>query len=204
MGIVSEIPIESIDKRRHVLFNSLEFVFSQIENRYQSLAYQFLSNKEADQSVGVSLAWDIVDWSERLRKLLGFGAGLKKKDVWYTEILSHLDYVEDVRHFIQHFDRSINTNLEASIPPLGHVTALIPSDRGYNVKIMNAGSFYLEKGEKYKIGGFKVPASVEYPVDHISLFIGAHSVNLSELYRAVAKAKGSFIVYIQNTYIKKT
>lgn len=203
MGIVSEIPIENIDKRKHVLFNSIEFVFDQIENRYGSLVHAFIRYEEIDKSIGVSIAWDIIDWSDRLRKLLGFGAGLKKKEGWYIEICSHLGCVEDARNFIQHFDRSINANLGASIPPLGHVTALIPVARGFEVKVMNAGSFYIEKGQDFKVGSFKIPKNIESPVDHISLFIGEHSVNLSELFRGIKNSRERFIAYIQSTYIDK-
>lgn len=202
MGIISDIPIENIDKRKHVLFNSLEFVFSQINTRYELLVEHFLLHDESDQSIGVSLAWDIIDWSDRLRKLLGNGAGLKKKEDWYVEIISHLESVEDARHFIQHFDRSLNANLAESKPPLGHVSALFPRENNaFEVKVKNAGSFYLEKGERFKLGGFRMPASIEFPVDHISIFIGEHSVNLSELSRAVMRANKSFTEYIRNTYL---
>ena len=204
MNIVSEIPIENVDKRKHVLFNSLEFTFTQIESRYNALVGEFLRYEDTNQSIGVSLAWDIVDWCERLRKLLGLGAGLKKKEQWYVDVFSHLECVEEARHFIQHFDKSINSNLEEAVPPLGHVTALMLSNGGFDVKIMNAGSFYLEKGEKFKIGGFKMPDSIVPPVDHVSLFVGQHAVNLSELFRAVMKAKEEFTVYIRNTYVEKT
>jgi hypothetical protein len=204
MSIVSEIPIERIDKRKHVLFNSLEFTLTQIERRYNALVKEFLKYENTDQSIGVSLAWDVIDWSERLRKLLGFGAGLKKKEQWYTDIFSHLEKVEEARHFIQHFDKSINSNLDDSLPPLGYVMALIPSDSGFEVKIMNAGSFYIEKGEKFKVGGFRVPKSIEPPIDHVSLFVGQHSVNLSELSKAVIQAKEEFIIYLRKTYIEKT
>jgi hypothetical protein len=204
MSIVSQIPIENIDKRKHVLFNSLEFTFDQIENRYCGLVGVFLRYESADQSVGVSLAWDVIDWCEKLRKLLGYGAGLKKNGEWYIEVVSNLKCVEEARHIIQHFDKNINSNLSSAQPPLGHVTALIPSNSGFNVKIMNAGSFYLEKGEEFKIGGFKMPSLIDPPVDHVTLFVGEHAVNLSELFRAIMKAKESFVKYIQKKYIEKT
>lgn len=200
MSIFSGIPIENLDKRKHVLFNALDFAMSQAEKRYIPIANDLLRKPIERQTDSVSLAWDFIDWSDRIRKLLGHGAGLKKRDPWFKEFKAVLNEVEEARHFIQHFDKSINTYLEESIPPLGYVTGIVATKDGIFSVGDTAGSFYIEGGVPFQFNVGVVPEKVEPPIDSIHLHIGNEQVNLTQTYKAIVKAKHNFYEFVKREY----
>lgn len=90
---------DPLPKRVYATINAAVFIHNELDRRFIDLESMFLeyclsqANKEEALKPGqlktdwgyppsnhmVSLAWDMVDWSERLRKALCVTAGIKKK-----------------------------------------------------------------------------------------------------------------------------
>lgn len=93
-----------------------------------------------ERNLVVSTAWDTVDWLDRLRKLLGVVAGIKKKELWCQLAVRALADTEDIRNFVQHFDANLQTLVEGNYPLTGTVFASFPCASGYYVRALSASA----------------------------------------------------------------
>jgi hypothetical protein len=129
---------ETQSKRGELLLASVLFAFQTIERRYQRICALFLECPEnpKDDEV-IATTWDFIDWVERLRKLLGYGAGLKKKEQWYKTLVAELGPIEHLRNFTQHMDGSLSECINSKTPLQGIVSAYCQFEgmKGYTVVI---------------------------------------------------------------------
>ena len=106
MPMIGRIDKNLMEGKTYNLLASVVFSMRQIKNRFEAIEKEVCSHYISVDHI-ISLGWDMIDWSERLRKLLHVGRGFKKKDEWCQSILNDLGDLEEVRHFIQHFDREV-------------------------------------------------------------------------------------------------
>ena len=69
-----------------------------------------------DHEAIFSDAWAIVDYAERLRKLLEGLPGLDKETPDTASLLKALSKATKLRHYIQHLDREINRQASSGVP----------------------------------------------------------------------------------------
>ncbi len=138
-------------KRIYATLNAMVFILSQLDRRYTELVamlHDYRKSKEQDGKIEeprqvtmdigyprgnymVSLAWDIVDWCDRLRKIAGVKAGIKRRDEWFQQLEATLETTKDIRNFLQHYDSEVNTFVLGSYPLMGSISAHFPIEDGW-------------------------------------------------------------------------
>lgn len=197
-------PIDSttLTRRAHTILNGIAFVFDQIESRYDLIHAYLLKYPETPRDeVVLGLAWDIIDWVERLRKLLGHGAGLKKKERWYKDAVARLAPAEVIRGQLQHFDRSIEFCLKNQLSVFGHLSAYVitPDHSGYFGVVAVANR---ERREGLRDNEVWMETVIDFhpPVDRMILSVGGGNANLTVLHRHLNSMRESFDDYVSRTY----
>ncbi len=201
MNILSKIPADEINERAHITANGILFTLEQISTRYNLLFDLILRNEKKHKNNIVGLSWDVVDWINRLRILLINGAGIKQKEEWYKNAIATLSENKDIRDYIQHYEEKITDLLASERPALGYVSALIPvSEKEFKAQVYTAGSLLLTPHKEKVFGGFRMPKQVGPPLDHISLFIGNFSLNITELVDEIKVIDQEFHKYLIRKY----
>lgn len=192
------------------------FILNQIERRYVMLTEKFLEyqqSKEAllkqqatidigyvDGNYMVSLGWDIVDWCERLRKVLHGLAGVRNKEKWLQDLRAALKPIEEVRNFLQHYDKEMKRFIIDLYPLMGGVCACFPIEDGWHTVYIscNPVGSAIDKGTT--LVGFQVPSSIVGEVDYITFAIAEHYLNLSGLMRHLRTARSDYRSYLESEY----
>lgn len=193
----------AIEPRRRLVLSSIAYVLDHLEREFIRL-YHLIQFHYIDYQgdAVLSCAWDIINWTERLRKLFGHGAGLKKKDKWYVSALLALKPAEELRHYIEHIDKSVEDSIKTGWPLIGVVNAYVSSPtipNTYDIAIfgpsvhdaqnISAPSLYIQ-----------VQANFTPPVDGVKLSMGKHRVNMTGLYQQLKGIKKDFGHYLCETY----
>lgn len=222
LGTLNATDTHKRHKRIYVSLNSVAFIFNQIISRYAVLETMLLDYDAFQKSSApaplsdrlvcmditypkrnnsvVGAAWDIIDWMERLRKVLSVSAGIKKNDDWYRAIMSDLPQVEEVRHFLQHFDCQIGKLVDGSYPLMGSVIARYPLENGSYTRILMSTPIRYADDNKILVRGFVVPIAMEGDVDCIVLSIAEKWINISLLMTSLRKAQKRFAQYLLDKY----
>jgi len=148
----------------------------------------------------IANCWELVDWVDRLRKLLGYAAGLKKQEEWYKNLTRDLKSVTQIRHFIQHFDGELNKYVSGSFPLMGTILATFPVPDGVCMEILLSSPAKTPYDENTTIHDFKFPESATGEIDHITFCLEKKSVNISNLIQSIRNGKENMIGYLENEY----
>ena len=186
--------------RPHAILNAVAFCFEQIEARYDRLCELLLQSKRENRFHEIiSTAWDLIDWVERLRKLLGKGAGIKKKEEWYQVAMRVLAPAEDLRHFLQHFDNSVEECLDKNVSVFGSVSAYCAEGDGYGVVIASSD---WERPGTLADGEIWLKTDIDFhpPIDQIVLSVGGRKAHLTNLFLLIRQIKASFDDYVKRVY----
>lgn len=178
-SILHALPTKKISKHDLYFIEANISIIEMIDIHYENLFKLLLgSNKIADVSIIIEI-WGIIDNFRKFRCLLNQLPGLKKKDPQIITYLKKIGTAENLRHFIQHFNKEIDNLNIKTLPPLGYISyAKMIDDK--NVQSITIVPGYLRK---YK--GLQVvnPAGKEIRmnIDLITYYIGDHQINLSDL-----------------------
>lgn len=146
-------------------------------------------------------AWDIVDWADRLRKVFGGIAGIKKKEKWYSLARDALQEVSDIRNFIQHYDKEIYSFVKGSYPLMGAVFACFPHQgQGFHTRLIVSTPLKSAYHKEVNIFGMPNPQKVRPPVDCIRFSIADNVVDLSELNRKLLEATEELKTELKRRY----
>lgn len=150
----------------------------------------------------VGLAWDLIDWLDRVRKLLHVLAGVKREQQpWYRSAVRVLDQVEEMRHALQHFDRQMKQFIEGQYPLHGSVAATFPGRLApTHTRILLSTPARFVADRKVTITQVSFPRRMEGEVDGITFSVGDRSIDLSEVMRVLEKVKTDMGAFLQAKY----
>lgn len=205
------------EKRIYATLNAAVFMINQVERRYNELTTMLQTyNRSKEGSVKVSqvtidisyphgnyivsLAWDIVDWCDRLRKILGAIAGVRRKENWYQQLVTSLEATAEVRHFLQHYNREIKNFVAGSYPLMGSVSACFPLESGWHTRCIPSTPLTSVYHRDFKVSGFQVPPYVEGDIDYVMFSIAEKYINITELTEKLRVSKVNFCNYLEIEY----
>ena len=176
--LFDEANIELIPDREFRVLNALDVSIHRSLHKYEVI-YQIVAQDKTEINRNlVLLTWELVDWFERTRKILGYGAGLKKKDPAFGLIIRALGNAEEFRHVLQHFDSFLKRSMETDFAPLGAVSVIHSlGDGSFRTLVFNAGTV---RGET-DMGATELPVRLHDQVDFVTLQIDGRTLNVSEI-----------------------
>jgi hypothetical protein len=200
--MTSAIHSPDLNERAHAILNSVSFCFAQIHTHYERICnlIEFYHQRPEPEDV-IGAAWDVIDWVERLRKLLHKGAGIKKKEAWYQAAIRKLEPAEEIRCFLQHFDTGIEECLRSQLSVFGYVAAcrVAPDASGWEFLVANSDRERLTDLRDRDVW-FRKDIPFSPPVDHIRLLVVGRTANLTVLYKVVIQIEESFQDFVGRTY----
>jgi hypothetical protein len=174
--------------------SSVVFTFAAIERRYERLCdllEHYPIENHDDETVAV--AWDIIDWAERLRTLLHHATGVKASDPWLRSFRRELAPVQQMRNVIQHLPGSVEECLRAKVPLFGFVSAycLDPKANGYCIVVAVASP---SQAQEISDPSLYLQANIVFhpPVDQVCFQVGKHRVNLTNFMAIVRNGRIQF------------
>lgn len=208
--MIGRINKDDMNPKTYNLFVAIVFAMDQIKFRYESIEKEICSHDKSDTSQILALGWDVIDWAEKLRKLLNVGRGLKKKENWFKEIDKALLSLKDVRNFIQHFDQEIKKPDSIDIAVMGELhirlTGKYHPNLGLFVFNAQGGVDSLQMTQlKFANRNFTYDwRSMSDDVVHSAIIeLGGFSVNLKELVSQVQHARHGFNNLLVEKYWNK-
>ena len=203
-------------KRIYVSVNAIAFVFNQISDRYEKILDILREIDTSADTLGpngvaiglayprrnelIGLAWDFVDWANRLEKLLHAAAGVKKSDPWFGEIVRALSVTKDVREYMQHFDGSLSELLSGCYPIGGSVTAWYGTFEVLYGRVILSTPARFSGDSEVTVSGYSLPLDMPSPISHVTLSVASRSINISKVFLQVEGAKTSLGAYLLRTY----
>lgn len=122
-SILNSIP-SNLDEKEAAFIRAGTHSLKMIDVSYKRLCSFLLNNSVTHTATEIAMidVWNIIDSSHRLRCILEKTPGLKKNLAWFQLTIRKLKELEEIRHFIQHYDREID-KLNLNIKPLlGHIS----------------------------------------------------------------------------------
>ena len=199
-GLFDNVDIDSIAARAFRVLNALAVSIHRCLQKYEVI-YQIIDQGKTDMNRSVVLlTWELVDWLERTRKIIGNGAGLKKKDPVLQLLTRSLDNAKDLRNVLQHFDQFLTRSMKSDFAPLGAVSAIHKlDDETVEFFVYNAG---IVKGETH-MGQVEMPEEFFDNVDYVTLQIDGLNLNVSEIVRKLLLFYSRFRDQLAEKYPKK-
>ena len=181
--LFDNVDVLKIPEREYRVLNALDVCIHRCLYKYELIFQIIDKNKTELDSTLVLITWELIDWLDRTRKILGYGAGLNKKDPDFILTYQQLDKAEDFRHILQHFDGFINKTNGNSYAPLGAVTAinwLGDKGQGNEFKILTftVGNV---RGVGVDLGSVEMPEIIKEKVDYVTLQFEDEKLNISEI-----------------------
>jgi hypothetical protein len=205
MPMIGRIDKSLMEGKAYNLLASVIFSMRQIKNRYEAIEKEVCSHYVSPDHI-VSLGWDMVDWCEKLRKLLEVGRGFKKKDEWCKNILSDLDDLKDVRNFMQHFDREVNKSDQNYLNLLGLLKVQLngkyyPSQTSWTFSIDNSIDTFLlqQQNRTFTFDSLGMSGDI---VRSATFSLAGNDIDLNELRSKVTHAKHRLDNYLYEHYYK--
>lgn len=207
-------------KRIYATLNAMVSILNQLDRRYTELVAMFHDYRRSKEQEGkveeprrvtmdtgyphgnymVSLAWDIVDWYDRLRKIAGVKAGIKRKDEWFRQLEATLETTKDVRNFLQHYDSEINTFVLESYPLMGSISAHFPTKDGWCAYIIMSTPIASVYHKEFKIASFTNPSVIDGDIDLITFSVAEKALNLTAMTTKLREAKLGVSSYMEKEY----
>ena len=122
--LFDNVDVLAIPEREYRVLNALDVAIHRCLQKYE-LIFQIIAQDKTEMNRAlVLLTWELIDWFDRTRKILGYGAGIKKKEPAFVLAYKELEKAEDFRNILQHFDNFIKDTQNNLYAPLGSVSAI--------------------------------------------------------------------------------
>lgn len=169
----------TVDEKRKLFLEGIIFIIDTIDQRYESLI-QLLQPDVPDMNNAMRDAWVIIDNLYRLKLVINNTPGFDKSAPSYQLTFRKLLPVEPLRHFIEHYSQSLQQIYKDIKPIVGHISYLkLLEDK-------KIGSVFVIPGSIRKFNGLGLvnPAGKQMRnnIDHITLYLGNDSVDISDIY----------------------
>jgi hypothetical protein len=171
---------------------------AQVDSPEERKAYFDMGYAKRHEVIGA--AWDLVDWIERFRRLLGIVTGVPHKAAWLQRMRQISAQFEDVRHFAQHFDREVRQLVAGNYPLLGAVMATFPSKGGGYTRVMLSTPVRYAHDNEILIQGFQRAVPPVGDVDCIVFSLAEFHLNFSTFISELEPPAEQFFEYIKQTY----
>lgn len=173
-------------------------IIKMVEISYSRLLF-LLDSYDGKNSEEVTMqAWLVIGNLNRLHCLIDKVSGIRKGEVWFQLFIRKITAVESLRHIIEHYDGEINGLILNIKPILGHVSWIIyEGNKKVQVKIVVPKTL-----RKYKGLGLVNPAGkvMRAKIDHITYYLGADSLDISNLYYDLEQFTRGLEKYIADNY----
>lgn len=188
--LFDNVNVASICDRPLRVINAVDASIYRCLEKYEVIYQIILQQKYEMANNLVYLVWELVDWLERIRRLLGLGVGFERKTVHYREAVLALKEAEDFRHKLQHFDKFISSSVGGDQSLLGSVTAIVnegsePEGIYATFRCVSFNLGLLSPGKS--LGSMEIPEKMSDAVDYVTLHLGSDSLNLSKILRKLLK-----------------
>jgi len=207
-------------KRIYICIGTVKFIVNQLDTRYADIKNIFLEfhhessatdgelnpgqfNVRVNTDVGnklIGLAWDFVDWTDRLRKVLGSAVGLDNRSQQYKDSLKLLGIASEMRNVMQHFDRNISTYVENSCPMMGAIIAFFPTATRPIGRALVGGPAKTPYHKETSMRGINMPPRVMADISSITLSLSTETVDLSESFRIITEFKAGLSPFLREQY----
>lgn len=150
----------------------------------------------------VSLAWDIVDWLARTRKILGSLAGIPKRGGQHSAMMQALADIPNYRDMLQHYDSDvIQTMVQKTFPIMGSIlVAYCDGGEQHGRVILSTPARYAGDPTVSVAGVNSILAPARPPIDNITLSIANANINLSKVFNAIDSARDGIHDYLKERY----
>ena len=180
-SILNKLPSEKLNEKEIILFESIVHLVTTLNISYDRLKSMLLKNADdlAEELLMIDV-WHIIDTSHRLRCILEKTPGIKKNEPWFQLTLRKLQKTEDIRNFIQHYNREIDSLLTNVKPLLGHLSWYEDiNDKEFKVVTIIPGNI-----RKFQGLGVVNPAGrlIRDKIDLITFYIGNCKISLSDIF----------------------
>lgn len=180
-SILNNLPNDKLSEREIIFIESIVHSINIIDTSYSRLVSCLYKNDDdmATESPLIDV-WNVIDSAHRLRCILDKAPGIKKKETWFQISIRKLKETEDIRHFIQHYDREVDNLISEVKPLLGHLSWLfVESEDRFQVGLIVPGT--LRKFQGLALVN-PMGKSVRSRIDLITFNIGKYQVSISDIY----------------------
>jgi len=206
-SVLNSLSSRGVDERTLIYLDAISHTVSMIEIMFTRLIALLTKHTELIEDkdsrfhdTAMIEAWGIVDCLHRLRQILSSSSGIKKNVPWFQKFIRLLSVVEDLRHFLQHYDREIPMMDKNNSPIAGHLCWI-------EVKSSNVVEVILIQPGRIKTGTLRcinpVDKPIHGPIDHITFFLGKCSLDISDLVRGLGDFIQGIEAYLQAEYSKR-
>lgn len=215
MNTDSELP-----QRVFVSINMAVFIFNTLERKFQEIEgileeYHCLTKasviSDGEHKLWVTwgyekgdtlieTSWSIIDWGEKLRKILSSITGIKKNERWYKELIASLEKTKSIRNTIQHIDREIKNYISDSTPLMGVVSAQFPLPKGRVTYVISSSTFKSPYKDHINIYGIEATEARSDGMGSVIFSISKKSFNFTSFMAEIRKSVASMKVYLNDNY----
>lgn len=186
-----------VDEKRRLFLEGIIFILDTIDKRYESIKLLLIPDAPVMDDA-IRDAWVIVDNLYRLKLVIDTAPGLDKSTPPYQLVVRKLSPAEPLRHFIEHYDGSLQQIYKEIKPVVGHLGYLkLLEDR-------KIGSVFAIPGSIRKFKGLAMvnPAGKKMRdnIDHITLYLGNDFVDISDIYYHLRTFVGDLESYISKNW----
>jgi hypothetical protein len=168
-----------VDEQRRLFLEGIIFIIDTIDKRYE-LILHLLEPYAPEVNDVMRDAWIIADNMYRLKLVIDNAPGIDKSTPSYQLITRKLSPVEPLRHFIEHYDHSLQYIYRDIKPVVGHL-GYLKLHEGKKI-----GSVIIIPGSIRKFQGLGMVNSAgkqfRNNIDHITLYLGDDFVDISDIY----------------------
>jgi hypothetical protein len=196
-SILQNLPRQELSEKEIIIVESIVHLITIIDISYNRLFSILLSNQEklATEMPMIDV-WNIIDTSHRLRCLLEIMPGIKRNLPWFQLTLRGLKKTEDIRHFIQHFNREIDDLITNVKPLLGHLSWVeILEDNKFKITMIVPGNL-----RTFKNLSVINPAgsNIRNKIDLITFCIGDNKLSISDIFYSLIDLVTELEKHIEN------
>lgn len=179
-SILNKLPKDKLSEREIILFQSIVHLVTILDISYNRLKSLLSDGNNLATELPMIDVWNIIDSSHRLRCIIEMTPGIKKSSPWFQLTLRKLQKTEDIRHFIQHYNREID-NLITNVKPLLGYLSWVENIDEKNFKIGTIIPGYLREFKGLQLVN---PAGslIRDKIDLITFYIGNYKISLSDIF----------------------
>ena len=186
----------AVDEKRKIFLEGIIFIIDTIDQRYESMVKLLLPDAP-DMDNAMRDAWVIVDNLYRLRVVIDSTSGFDKSRPAFQLTLRKLLPVEPLRHFIEHYNQSLQQIYKDVKPVVGHLSYLkILGDK--------VGTVWAVPGSMRQFKGLglvnPVGQHMRSSIDHITIYLGENSVDISDIYYQLSSFITDLDSYIEENW----
>lgn len=208
-------------KRTYVTVNAFAFALNQAELRFkklEALLLEFHTTQLSEKPLGpqqvtlemgykkrneiVALAWDVIDWLERTRKIFGAITGVPKKNDFYSSIMKLLEPAETFRQILQHYDSEVVRRAVTDMYPImGSVIATFRLGDSWSGRVLLSTPARFIGDKEICVAGAKfIESGMKGDIDGITLSVTNHAVNISEILHGLEPEKMKLSGFLEQNY----